>query len=193
MISCVARVNMPMNMNEYKKQMEAILYAVGDMVEATELATALEISVEDVRSLMEELIQEYREGERGIQIIELADGYQMSSVPECYPAIRKLVEPRKRQGLSGASLEALSIVAYNQPVTKSTIEYIRGVDCTYVVNKLLERGFIEEAGRLDAPGKPILYQTTVEFLRCFGLKSVDDLPELEQPLMMAEESPEETA
>ena len=184
---------MPMNMNEYKKQAEAILYAVGDMVEAKELATALEISEENVRKMMEELIQEYQEGERGIQIIELADGYQMSSVPECYPVIRKLLEPRKRQGLSGASLEALSIVAYNQPVTKSTIEYIRGVDCTYVVNKLLERGFIEEAGRLDAPGKPILYQTTVEFLRCFGLKSVEDLPELEQPLMMAEESPEETA
>ena len=175
-----------------KAEMEAILFAAGDMVKASELATALELPLDEVKTLAEELQQEYRNAKRGVQLLEIADGYQISTAPECYPAVRKLLEPRRRQGLSGASLEALSIVAYNQPVTKSTVEFIRGVDCTYVMNKLLERGFIEEAGRLDAPGKPILYQTTVEFLRTFGLKSLEELPELENPLI-ADELEEDTA
>lgn len=179
-----------MTIEELRANAEAILYSVGDMVTAKEIADALEITEEEVHRLLHQMMDEYSEAKRGIQIIEIGDGYQMSSSPDCYPAIRKLLEPRKKQGLSGASLEALSIVAYNQPVTKSTVEFIRGVDCSYVMNKLLERGFIEEAGRLDGPGKPILYRTTTEFLRCFGLRSVDDLPELENPFI-EDDSPEQ--
>ena len=178
-----------MNSNK-KAELEAILFAVGDMVEVEELAEALEVPADEVQLIAKELMEEYNEAKRGVQIIELGGGYQLSTKPECYPAVRKLLEPRRRQGLSGASLEALSIVAYNQPVTKSTVEFIRGVDCTYVMNKLLERGFIEEAGRLDAPGKPILYCTTVEFLRTFGLKSLDELPELQNPMIDAERGEE---
>ena len=179
-----------MNTNSKKAEMEAILFAAGDMVEVTELSDALELTEDEVKKLAAKLDKEYREAGRGLQLLEIAEGYQLSTKPECYPAVRKLLEPRRRQSLSGASLEALSVVAYNQPVTKSTVEFVRGVDCTYVMNKLLERGFIEEAGRLDAPGKPILYKTTVEFLRTFGLKSLDELPEIDHPLMAPEEEGE---
>ena len=118
---------------------------------------------------------------RGFKIIKIEDSYQMCSREDYYDQIRAVTQPRRKQGLSMAALETLSIIAYNQPITRSRVEFIRGVDCTGSIARLCERGLIDEVGRMDTPGKPILYGTTDEFLRCFGLESISELPELAEP------------
>ena len=158
---------------------EAILFSAGEGVERETLAACLEMEIDELNAIMQGIIKKYDDEMRGVQILEYGNRYQMCTRADFYEYIRKLNEPKRQTGLSGAALECLSVIAYHQPATKSQVEYIRGVDCTGPMNRLCERGLIEEAGRLDTPGKPILYQTTPEFLRCFGLKSLDDLPSLD--------------
>lgn len=168
---------------------ESILFAAGDCVSKKQLSEILEITADETVSSIENLRDFYKKNRRGFKIIELEDEYQLCTVEENYRYIQCIKEPKRRQGLSAAAFETLSIIAYNQPVTRSSIEFIRGVNSDASVNKLIERGLIEERGRLDAPGKPILYGTTQEFLRSFGLASLNALPDLED--MQLEISEEE--
>lgn len=157
---------------------EAVLFSVGEAVETERLAQALELEVEAVKNGAQRLQKRLEDEDSGIRLIEIGDCVQLCSAPNYFEYIQKTVQIKKQMGLSAAALETLSIIAYNQPVTKGTIEFIRGVDCSYSVTKLTERGFIDEVGRAETPGRPILYGTTMEFLRCFGLKSLDELPPL---------------
>ncbi len=163
-------------MNNIKYAIEGILFAAGEPVKAAKLAVVLDVSIDEVKVAVSELVEEYNQQKRGFNIIEILDGYQICSRPEYYTYIQEILGEQRNQPLSNAAMEALAIIAYKQPVTKGQIEHIRGVNSDGCVNRLYERGLIEEAGRLDAPGRPILYVTTDTFLRCFGLKSPSDLP-----------------
>lgn len=167
-----------MDTNQVAQTIEAILFAMGDAVEISDIASSLEISEEEVREGAKLLSDRYSASASGIRLIEIASCYQLSSNPACYEYIKRVSQIKKQAGLSSAAIETLSIIAYNQPVTKGTIEFIRGVDSTYSVNRLIERGFIDELGRAETPGRPILYGTTMEFLRTFGLKNLEELPPL---------------
>ncbi|MBQ4517401.1 MAG: SMC-Scp complex subunit ScpB [Clostridia bacterium] len=156
---------------------ESLLFAAGDSVPAEQLADIMEISQEEVDCLADKLNAEYTEKKRGFCVLRLEDSYQLCTNELVFPYIQKLKEPKRKQNLSPAALETLAVVAYHQPVTRSSIEFIRGVNSDGPVNKLIERGLIEENGRLDAPGRPILYVTTQEFLRSFGLSSLSGLPD----------------
>lgn len=161
-----------------QRTVEAILFAMGDAVACEDMAKSMEISEDEVRKACEALGEKYKNEDCGIRLIQIEDYYQLSSNPACYEYIKKISQIKKQAGLSSAAMETLSIIAYNQPVTKGTVEFIRGVDSSYSVNRLIERGFIDELGRAETPGRPILYGTTMEFLRTFGLKSLEDLPAL---------------
>ena len=169
-----------MKLKEAEAIIEGVLFAAGDAVEIERIADILDIDLKSTRALMTALIDKYDEEKRGLQIIRLEESYQMCTRPEYHEYISRLAEPRRAQSLSNAAMEVLSIVAYKQPVTRSVIEQIRGVSCDSLVNRLLERGLIEEVGRMDTPGRPMLFGTTEEFLRCFGIVSVTDLPEYEK-------------
>lgn len=169
--------------------LEAILFSLGEAVEIEKLAEALEVREDEVSEAVKTLSKKYEKEARGIKIIEIENSVQMCSNPEYFEGIKRVTQIKKQSGLSSAALETLSIIAYNQPVTKATIDFIRGVDCTYSVARLVERGFIDELGRAETPGRPILYGTTMEFLRCFGLKSLDDLPPLPEKEIPEEEKP----
>ena len=158
-----------MELKELESAIEAILFAAGDPVPAERICTALEQDRETVDAVCQR---------RGIRLIRLEDSWQMCSAPEHASAIRKTLESRKPARLSQTALEVLAIVAYFQPVTRTYIEQIRGVDSAYTVGLLLERDLIQEAGRLAVPGRPIQYRTTETFLRSFGLTSLEELPEL---------------
>ena len=157
---------------------EAILFSSGDSVEKSRIAQALEITEKQVDETVDKLIDDYSAQNRGITIIKLDSAYQMTAVKEYAPQIRTVMDLRRNTPLSQAALEVLAVVAYNQPVTKAYIEQIRGVDCTGVISTLCQRGLLEEKGRLALPGKPLLYGTTPDFLRCFCLESLSELPEL---------------
>ncbi len=157
---------------------EAVLFSVGEAVELEKLRSALDIEADELAAAVDGLKTRLLDEGRGVRLIEIGESVQLCSAPEYFEYIQKTVQLKKQAGLSGAALETLSIIAYNQPVTKGKIEFIRGVDCSYSVTRLMERGFIDEVGRADAPGRPILYATTDEFLRCFGLKNLDQLPPL---------------
>ncbi len=159
--------------------LESILFAAGDSVPKDQLAEIMELSEDEIDELAKRLEESYEAQKRGLRLLHLDDCYQLCTAEEFYPYIQKLKEPRRRQNLSPAALETLAVVAYHQPVTRSSIEFIRGVNSDGPVNKLVERGLIEEKGRLDAPGRPILYVTTQEFLRSFGLSSLSGLPDPE--------------
>ncbi len=165
---------------------EAVLFSVGEAVELERLQSALEVDKDAISAAVEGLKKRLEDEDSGIRLVEIADSVQLCSAPNYFEYIQKTVQMKKQLGLSAAALETLSIIAYNQPVTKGTIEFIRGVDCSYSVAKLTERGFIDEVGRAEAPGRPILYATTMEFLRCFGLKSLEDLPPLPEKQPHAE-------
>lgn len=167
-----------MDMTQVAQTIEAILFAMGDAVEIADIASSMEIEENEVRKGAELLNKKYSDTSSGIRLIEIADCYQLSSNPACYEYIKKVSQIKKQSGLSSAAIETLSIIAYNQPVTKGTVEFIRGVDSTYSVNRLIERGLIDELGRAETPGRPILYGTTMEFLRTFGLKNLEELPPL---------------
>ena len=157
---------------------EAVLFSVGEAVELEKLRGALDVPDEELAAAVMRLKARLADEGRGIRLVEIGESVQLCSAPEYFDYIQKTVQLKKQAGLSAAALETLSIIAYNQPVTKGKIEFIRGVDCSHSVTRLMERGFIDEVGRADAPGRPILYATTGEFLRCFGLKNLDRLPPL---------------
>jgi segregation and condensation protein B len=163
-------------MNNLKYAIEGILFAAGEPVKASKLAVVLETDIEKIYEAVDELKVEYNSQHRGFNIIDIMDGYQICSRPEYYQYIQEILGEQRNQPLSNAAMEALAIIAYKQPITRGQIEHIRGVNSDGCVNRLYERGLIDEAGRLDAPGRPILYVTTPTFLRCFGLKSPKDLP-----------------
>ncbi len=168
--------------------LESILFAAGDTVSIEQLSEIMGISDKQVVETAETLNHDYIDHKRGLRIIKLEDSYQLCTADMFYPYIQKLKEPKRRQNLSPAALETLAVVAYHQPVTRSSIEFIRGVNSDGPVNKLIERGLIEEHGRLDAPGRPILYVTTEEFLRSFGLSSLSGLPDPEETSIFPEDS-----
>ncbi len=157
---------------------EGILFAAGEPVKAAKLAAVLNTDIETVTEAVKLLKYSYDTEMRGVMIIDIDDGYQICSRPEYYVYIQEILGEQRRQALSNAAMEALAIVAYKQPITRGQVEFIRGVNSDGAINRLVERDLIEETGRLDAPGRPILYSTTQNFLRCFGLNSPKDLPEV---------------
>ena len=160
-----------------KAVVEAVLFAMGNSVELKKLSSVLNMSDTETKALIGSMQEEYNSDvNRGITIVELEGSIQMCSKTEMYEHLMKIATVPKHYSLTDTVLETLSIVAYKQPVTRIEIEKIRGVNCDHAVNKLLEYGLITELGRLDAPGRPLLFGTTEEFLRCFGVKSLDELP-----------------
>ncbi len=167
-----------MQLNQEKAIIEAILFSAGRPVTKSELMLALEITAEDVEKLVTAMQEEYNEEKRGIELIKIEDSYQLCTKKEWYEFIYPVLDKRTKPNLSNASLETLAIIAYNPKITRAEIEDIRGVSADACVYKLLEYGLIEEAGKIDLPGKPMSYKTTSEFLRMFGYSSLNDLPEL---------------
>ncbi len=159
-----------------KAALEAILFAMGDAVEVERMAQALEMDKEQALSLLKELEAEYADASHGMAILCLGDKYQMCTKPEQYETLIRLCHVPQKPVLTDVLLETLSIIAYKQPVTKAEIESIRGVKSDFAVNKLVEYHLVCELGRLDAPGRPILFGTTDDFLRSFGVSSLDELP-----------------
>lgn len=157
---------------------EAIVFASGEPIEVQKISQAFAMRDDDIREVLNRLIVIYEERKCGIVLKKLGDSYQFLSRPEYVEDIRKVLDVRRNQPLSQAAFEVLAIVAYNQPVTKSYVEQVRGVDCSGVMGTLCQRDLIEECGRLDLPGRPLLYCTTTNFLRCFCISSLDELPEL---------------
>lgn len=158
--------------------LEAVLFTMGESVEISRLAAVLEMDTKEVKQILEDMQKRYEEEERGIFLLRLEDSVQLSTKAEMYEYLIKIAKTPRKMVLTDTVLETLSIIAYKQPVTRLEIERIRGVSCDHAVNKLLEYDLITELGRLDAPGRPLLFGTTEQFLRCFGVRSLDELPEL---------------
>lgn len=161
---------------ETEGALEAILFAMGDAVELDKLAKAVGHDKETTRRVLMHMMDSYREENRGIQLVELEDSFQLCTKKEYYEYLIQVAKQPKKLTLSDAVMETLSIIAYKQPITKGEIEKIRGVKSDHAVNRLVEYNLVMELGRLDAPGKPILFGTTEEFLRNFGVKSLEELP-----------------
>lgn len=155
---------------------EAILFSIGDAVALKELAKVLEIDEKTIEKIIQNMMDKYEQADRGIKIIKLQDSYQLCTKNEYYDILTKVVNMPKKHTLTDSLMETLSIVAYKQPVTRQEIEAIRGVSCVHAINKLVEYNLITEVGRLDAIGRPILFGTTEDFLRSFGVTSMDELP-----------------
>ena len=179
-----------MTATEIKNAIEAILFANGNSVAVSRLATALEITETQAQTYADELVKEYTDSQRGITIIKLDDSYQMVSQKAYAPYIRTVMDLRRNTPLSQAAMEVLAVVAYNQPVTKSFVEQVRGVDCSGVIGSLTTKGLVEEKGRLELPGRPLLYGTTENFLRCFSISSLDELPPLPEKEEETADEPE---
>ena len=169
-----------MELNDLHRGIEAILFAAGEPVEITRLSMALEADSRDIITAADELADTMAFDRRGVRIIRLDNAYQMVSSGEMADYITKALETRKPPKLSASQLEALTIVAYYQPATKAMVEQIRGVDSSYSIGALLNKHLIEESGRLNVPGRPILYRTTPDFLRTFGISSLEELPDIER-------------
>lgn len=167
-----------MEEKNYRAVVEAVLFTMGESVELEKIAGVLELEKEKTKQLMEDLMREYEKSDRGIKIIELDGAYQMCTKKEMYEYLIKIAKQPKKYVLTDVLLETLSIIAYKQPVTKAEVEKIRGVSCDHAVNRLVEYRLVKELGRLDAPGRPLLFGTTEEFLRSFGVQSLDELPML---------------
>ena len=163
----------------YKAIIEAILFTMGESVELEKISSAIDLDRKQTKKIIEELQKEYEDSDDiGMSIRELDGSYQMCTKPRMYEYLIKIAKQPKKRVLSDVLLETLSIIAYKQPVTKAEIEKIRGVSSDHAVNKLVEYNLVKELGRLDAPGRPLLFGTTEEFLRSFGVQSVDELPVL---------------
>ena len=167
-----------MEVEKIQSIIESILFAAGRMVSIEEIELALEVSKVDLEKILEKMQEEYKEEKRGIELIKLNNGYQLCSKKENYEYIYQIIDKRNKPKLSNAALETLSIIAYNPKISRAEIEAIRGVSVDATIYKLLEYGLIEEAGKLDLPGKPMSYKTSEEFLKMFGYSSLDELPEL---------------
>ena len=156
--------------------LEAILFSVGESVSVDRLAAALEMEKKVLVKQLENIIYNYNNSDRGIRIVELDGSLQLCTRNEYYGVLAKIVNTPKKLSLTDVVLETLSIIAYKQPITRPEIEAIRGVSCVHAINKLIEYNLVQEVGRMDAPGRPIMFGTTEEFLRCFGVSSTNDLP-----------------
>lgn len=167
-----------MEINQKKSIIEAILFAAGKPVTKNEFMLALEMTQEDIDSIIKSMQEEYKNDNRGIELIQIDDSYQLCTKKNLYEYVYPVLDKRNKPNLSNAALETLAIVAYNPQITRAEIEAIRGVSADACVYKLLEYGLIEEAGKIDLPGKPMSYKTTSDFLRMFGYSSLDELPEL---------------
>lgn len=167
-----------MEIEKSKAIIEAILFACGREVGIKELMSALEVSSEDLFAIIESMKQDYQKEDRGIEIIKVAEAFQLTTKKEYYEYIYPIFDKRSKPNLSNAALETLSIIAYNPKITKAEIESIRGVNSDGTMYKLLEYNLIENVGKADAPGRPSMYSVTNEFLKMFGLTSLDELPEL---------------
>ena len=167
-----------MNEQNLKGIIEAILFAVGREINGKELSLVLEKSKDEIEEIIYQMNLEYKDNNRGIEIIKTEDNYQLATRKEYYEYVYKIIDKRSKPKLSNAALETLSIIAYNPRISRAEIEAIRGVNVDGTMYKLLEYGLIEEAGKLDLPGKPMSYKTTNTFLKMFGYSSLDDLPEL---------------
>ena len=167
-----------MERTKAKAVLEAILFTMGDSVGIDSLASVIEEDKKTTREILEEMMQNYSTEDKGIGLTMLEDAVQMCTKGELYEYLIKIAKAPKKFVLTDTLLETLSIIAYKQPVTRLEIERVRGVSCDHAVNKLLEYDLITEVGRLDAPGRPLLFGTTEQFLRSFGVKSIEDLPEL---------------
>ena len=163
---------------QMKAAVEAILFAMGGSVEVEKIAAALEMKVESTEELLADMMEQYKKEDRGIQIVELEHAYQLCTKKEMYEYLIRVAKQPKKATLSDVALETLSIIAYKQPVTRLDVEKIRGVNCDHAINRLVEYNLVEELGRLDAPGRPLLFGTTEQFLRSFGVGSLEELPEL---------------
>lgn len=169
-----------MEQKELQRIVEAILFAAGERIEVSRLAQVLQTDEDEIRRAVDTLADELAFERRGVRILRLEDGYQMVSSGEMADYVTKALETRKPPKLSSSQLETLTIVAYYQPATKAMVEQIRGVDSSYSISALLNKKLIEDAGRLNVPGRPIQYRTTPDFLRTFGLSSLEELPQIEK-------------
>ena len=167
-----------MNAKQLQATLEAVLFAVGEPIEISRLAQSLEVDEETLASALENLSASLEERNSGLCLLKLDDKYQLCTKSDFAAEIRKVLEVKKNAPLSNAAFEVLAIIAYNPPVTKSFVEQIRGVDCSGVMASLCQKSLIEEKGRLDLPGRPLIYGTTPEFLRCFCISTLDELPSL---------------
>ena len=182
--------------NETIASLEAVLFACGGPVEAERLRELLALSPEELEEAANTLQETLEDSSRGISLIRVESAYQLCTKPFVAETVKKALELRKAPPLSKAALEVLAIVAYHQPVTRSFIEMVRGIDSSSIVTSLCDKGLIAERGFLDAPGRPLLFGTTDTFLRCFGLESIRDLPEaspVPEQLTLPEELPTEAA
>lgn len=168
-----------MEIKEIEAIIEGLLFASGDLLQLDTIAEIIGIDKKTTRSIIQNMMSSYNNSLRGITIREVNNSFQLATKQEYYEYIKKLFDPGQRIPLSQAAYEVLSIIAYKQPVTKSAIEKIRGVNSDSAINKLLERNYIKECGKLDAPGRPSLYEVTEEFLKSFGIRSVNELPEID--------------
>lgn len=169
-----------MEIKQYQAAIEAIVFASGEPVPVSRLALALELDEDTTRRIAEDWAQDINTRGGGITALKLDDTYQLCSGKAYAGYVRKAMDLRRNTPLSQAAMEVLAIIAYNQPVTRPFVEQVRGVDCSAVVQGLQQKGLIEEKGRMDLPGRPLLYGTTANFLRCFGISSLDQLPPLPQ-------------
>lgn len=165
-----------MEIKKIESIIEAILFTMGESVEVSRIAKVIEHDVDTTRKIIHNMMDRYEEDDRGVRIIELDDSFQMCTKKDMYEYLIKIAKQPRRYNLSDVALETLSIVAYKQPVTRQEIERIRGVKSDHAINKLIEYDLIQEVGRLDVPGRPILFGTTEEFLRRFNVQSADELP-----------------
>lgn len=172
-----------MDLEKIEASIEAVLFTMGESVEAEKIAAAIEQDVETTKKIIHNMMDKYNAADRGIKIIELEDSFQMCTKTEYYETLIKVASQPKKYVLTDALLETLSIIAYKQPVTKLEIEKIRGVNSDHSVSRLVEYGLAAEVGRLDAPGRPMLLGTTEEFLRTFGVQSIDELPQISTEMM----------
>lgn len=169
-----------MNREKLEAIIEGVLFAIGDAVSMDKLSEVVGVEKDKLIEIVTQMAKKYDEDKnRGVRIIRLEDSFQLCTKTELYEYVRMFIERKGRNSLSNAALEVLSIVAYNQPVTRSTIEFIRGVNSDGSLAKLVELGLVDEVGRLDAPGRPVLFGTTEEFLRCFSISSLENLPEID--------------
>lgn len=158
--------------------LEAVLFTMGESVEISRLANVIEEDVKTTREILQEMEEKYRQEDRGITLTRFDNAVQLCTKPDMYEYLAKIAKAPRKITLTDTVLETLSIIAYKQPVTRIDIERVRGVSCDHAINKLLEYDLITELGRLDAPGRPLLFGTTEQFLRCFGVDSLENLPEL---------------
>ena len=167
-----------LQLNEKIGAVEAILFASGEPVEEKRISEAAALDKGSIAGIVKTLNNRYDDNGSALKIVRLGTSYQMCTREEYAEYIRSAIEYKKQTSLSNAAMEALTVIAYNQPVTKGFVENVRGIDSSSVINSLVEKGLLEESGRLDVPGRPVAYKTTENFLRCFGLSSLDDLPPL---------------